>query len=78
MLQDLLPVLEGQEQWQEAALEITLRAFADRKDLKFGKVAQPLRAALTGRPISPGLFEIMAVLGKQETLNRLNYIAQLT
>jgi glutamyl-tRNA synthetase len=78
LLQDLLPVLEGQEQWQEAALEITLRAFADRKDLKFGKVAQPLRAALTGRPISPGLFEIMAVLGKQETLNRLNYIAQLT
>jgi glutamyl-tRNA synthetase len=40
--------------------------------LKLGKVAQPLRAALTGRTISPGIFEVMVLLGKDETLARLS------
>ena len=77
ILQELIPILKTQEDWSEAAVEIALRAFADSKDLKFGKVAQPLRAALTGRAISPGIFEIMAVLGQDEILDRLNYIANL-
>jgi glutamyl-tRNA synthetase len=48
-----------------------VRAFAERRDVKLGAVAQPLRAALTGRTTSPGIFEVMAALGKQESLARI-------
>ena len=44
---------------------------AETQGLKLGLIAQPLRAALTGRTASPGIFEVMAVLGKDETLGRL-------
>ena len=58
--------------WNAAALEETVRAYAESKELGMGKIAQPLRAALTGSNISPGIFEIMEVLGRQESLARLN------
>ena len=48
-----------------------VRAFAERKGVKLGAVAQPLRAALTGRTTSPGIFDVLAVLGRQESLARL-------
>lgn len=48
-----------------------MREFAEDQGLKLGKVAQPLRAALTGRAISPGVFDVMAVLGPDITLERL-------
>jgi len=48
-----------------------VRAFAEDEQLKLGKVAQPLRAALTGRAVSPGVFDVMETLGRQETLARL-------
>jgi len=48
-----------------------VRAFAEQNNLKLGAVAQPLRAALTGRTTSPGIFDVLAVLGRQETLDRL-------
>jgi glutamyl-tRNA synthetase len=48
-----------------------VRAFAERKGLKLGSVAQPLRAALTGRTTSPGIFEVLVVLGKAESLARI-------
>ena len=48
-----------------------MRAFAERKGLKLGAVAQPLRAALTGRTTSPGIFDVLAVLGKDESLGPL-------
>ncbi len=48
-----------------------MRAFAEASGCKLGQVAQPLRAALTGRTTSPGLFDVMAVLGREETLARL-------
>jgi glutamyl-tRNA synthetase len=59
------------ESWDEGALEQACRAIAERKGIGFGKVAQPLRAALTGATVSPGLFEVMRVLGRDETLARL-------
>lgn len=59
------------EDWTEEALEAQLRAFAETHGLGFGKVAQPLRAALTGSNASPGLFELMVILGKTEVLARL-------
>jgi glutamyl-tRNA synthetase len=57
--------------WQEAALEATVKAFAERGGHKLGQVAQPLRAALTGRAVSPPVFDVMAVLGRAETLARI-------
>ncbi|NNU80701.1 glutamate--tRNA ligase [Halovulum dunhuangense] len=57
--------------WTQAALEAEIRDFADSEGLKLGKVAQPLRAALTGRTVSPSVFDVMGVIGKEETLLRL-------
>jgi glutamyl-tRNA synthetase len=48
-----------------------VRSVAERRGLKLGAVAQPLRAALTGRTTSPGIFDVLAVLGKEESLGRL-------
>ena len=48
-----------------------MRAFAERSGLKLGAVAQPLRAALTGRTTSPPIFDVLAVLGRDESLARL-------
>ena len=58
-------------EWQAAALEQKLRDFADTHGVKLGAVAQPLRAALTGSLASPGIFEVMEVLGRDESLGRL-------
>ncbi len=71
LLAKLRPALANQDEWSEAALESLVRGFADAHGLKLGAVAQPLRAALTGSTASPGLFEVMAVLGRSECLNRL-------
>jgi glutamyl-tRNA synthetase len=68
--------LAASADWSEEAVEQTVRGFADRRGLKLGKVAQPLRAALTGSSTSPGLFEVMAVLGRDETLGRLADVAK--
>jgi glutamyl-tRNA synthetase len=57
--------------WQAAALETVVKAFAAASGQKLGQVAQPLRAALTGRAVSPPVFDVMAVLGRAETLARI-------
>ncbi len=67
----LLARLQDQEDWNEAALEARVRDFAEAEGLKLGKVAQPLRAALTGSNASPGIFEVMGVLGRAESLARI-------
>ncbi|MGE0499873.1 MAG: glutamate--tRNA ligase [Rhizobiaceae bacterium] len=59
------------EDWTAAATESAVRGFASEKGLKLGAVAQPLRAALTGRSTSPGVFDVLAVLGRDESLGRL-------
>jgi len=71
IIAELLPDLSNVEPWTAEAIENMVRAFAERKDIKLGAVAQPLRAALTGRPTSPGIFEVLQVLGKQESLARI-------
>ena len=53
------------------AIDAAARAFAEARGLKLGKVAQPLRAALTGRTVSPGIFEVMVLIGREESLARL-------
>ena len=57
--------------WKKDVLEEAARQFAEGKGQKLGKVAQPLRAALTGSSVSPPIFEVMEVLGRAETLGRI-------
>jgi glutamyl-tRNA synthetase len=59
------------EPWTAANAEAAVRAYAERAGVKLGSVAQPLRAALTGRTTSPGIFDVLAVLGKTESLARI-------
>jgi glutamyl-tRNA synthetase len=71
ILAELLPDLSKLDPWTAEATENAVRAFAERKEIKLGAVAQPLRAALTGRLTSPGIFDVLQVLGKPESLARL-------
>ena len=63
--------LEQVDPWTAQSTEAAMRAFAEGHNLKLGAVAQPLRVALTGRTTSPGIFEVLSVLGRQECLARL-------
>jgi glutamyl-tRNA synthetase len=62
--------------WDEPSLETALRDFAAAEEVKLGQIAQPLRAALSGSKTSPGIFDIMVVLGRAETLGRIADQAQ--
>jgi len=59
------------EIWDAASTEAAIRELATQNDLKLGAVAQPLRAALTGKTTSPGVFDVLAVLGREESLARI-------
>ncbi len=63
------------EPWDLSGIEAKIRAFCEAADLKLGKIAQPLRAALTGSTASPGIFEVMAILGKDEVIARIRAAA---
>jgi len=62
--------------WSKEILEAEVREFAEAEALKLGKVAQPLRAALTGRGVSPSVFDMMVIIGKEETLARLEDVSR--
>jgi glutamyl-tRNA synthetase len=64
-------VLAEVSPWTAETTENAIRAFAEQGSLKLGAIAQPLRVALTGRTTSPGIFDVLAVLGKDECLARL-------
>ena len=70
LLGEIGPML-GHGEWHAVALEERVRAFADEGDLPLGAIAQPLRAALTGSSASPGIFFVMEVLGRDESLGRI-------
>ncbi len=57
--------------WDGASLEAAIREVAEAGGVKLGKLAQPLRAALTGRTTSPGIFDVLALLGRDESLARI-------
>jgi glutamyl-tRNA synthetase len=57
--------------WNADTTEAAMRDFAEQNGLKLGAVAQPLRVALTGRTTSPGIFDVLSVLGRDECLARL-------
>ena len=71
VLRDLAPALAELAEWSVESTEQAVRDFAEAKELKLGKVAQPLRVALTGRTTSPGVFDVLAVLGQAESLARI-------
>ena len=70
ILKQLTPHLQTVT-WDRDSLEAILNEFAAAQDTKFGKLAGPLRAALAGRAVTPSVFDMMLVLGRQETLARL-------
>jgi glutamyl-tRNA synthetase len=63
--------LAAAEPWSAETTESIVRRFAEQHGLKLGQAAQPLRAALTGRVTSPGIFDVLAVLGREESLSRI-------
>jgi glutamyl-tRNA synthetase len=63
--------LAGLADWEAASLEASIREVAEASGVKLGKLAQPLRAALTGRTTSPGIFDVLALLGRDEGLARI-------
>ncbi|EFL90247.1 glutamate--tRNA ligase [Ahrensia sp. R2A130] len=67
----LLPDLQKIETWSVETVEDAVRVFAKANELKLGQIAQPIRAATTGKTQSPGVFDVMAVLGKEECIARL-------
>ncbi|HEX2654277.1 MAG TPA: glutamate--tRNA ligase [Xanthobacteraceae bacterium] len=71
LLASLARELATIQPWTAEATEQAVRTFAESNGVKLGAVAQPLRAALTGRTTSPGIFDVLAVLGKEESLGRL-------
>jgi len=70
MLRDLTPQLQNAS-WKREALEATAAAVAEAHGLGLGKLAGPLRAALAGRIVTPSVFDMMLVLGRDETLARI-------
>jgi glutamyl-tRNA synthetase len=64
--------LNAEQDWTTAALEANLKAYAEELGLGLGKLAQPLRAALTGQTTSPGIFDVLVLLGRDESLARID------
>lgn len=71
LLREFLPFLVNAKEWSHDSLQEMCRVFSENSGIKLGQIAQPLRAAITGRSISPSIFEVMEVLGKEECLGRL-------
>ena len=63
--------LDAVHNWDTEALEAAVRRVAEDRALKLGQVAQPLRAALTGRKTSPGIFDVLVLLGHEESMGRI-------
>ena len=64
--------LAKENDWTSEALEATTKSLAEELELGFGKLAQPMRAALTGTTTSPGIFDVLVLLGREESLARID------
>ena len=71
-LAEVSAALAAENDWTIEALEATTKALADRLELGLGKLAQPMRAALTGTTTSPGIFDVLVLLGREEALARID------
>jgi glutamyl-tRNA synthetase len=72
LLQSLVSKLANLNDFFEAALETTFKEIVEQADIKLGKLAQPVRIALTGKKESPGIYEVLHLLGKDVSISRLN------
>jgi glutamyl-tRNA synthetase len=75
LLKEIRTILSGLNDFRGDTIEAALKEFSTQKELKLGKVAMPLRAALTGAANSPSIFHVAEILGKEETLARLGDVA---
>ena len=71
VLQKAAERLEALSSWTQEAMEAVFKDIMEEESLKFGKIAQPLRVALTGTTVSPGIFEMMLALGQKKTVKRI-------
>ena len=78
ILAQVADALHGETDWTIEALEATTKSLAERLGLGLGKLAQPMRAALTGTTTSPGIFDVLVLLGRDEALERIDAQAALT
>ena len=72
ILAQISSVLRAENNWTTEALEATTKSLAERLELGLGKLAQPMRAALTGTTTSPGIFDVLVLLGRDESLARID------
>ncbi|MEW6250735.1 MAG: glutamate--tRNA ligase [Planctomycetota bacterium] len=77
VLRELQPVLAAHSDWSPAALDELIRRFATQRGVELGKVAQPLRVALTGGTISPAIGDTLALLGRDRTVARIERALRL-
>lgn len=78
VLRELRPVLDGTTDWTPAGLEAAVNGYCQRKGLGLGKVAQPLRVAVSGGTVSPPIFESLELLGRERTVRRIERCLRLT
>lgn len=71
ILQKMHSSLSNETKWTRDSLQSAIESFVENEEIGFGKVAQPLRAALTGSNVSPGISEVLEWLGKEESLTRI-------
>jgi len=76
MISEVLKELENLGDWSKDTISQIIRNYGEKCDKKLGKIAQPLRAALVGKSVSPGVFEVMELLGKEESIARLSDVAK--
>ena len=74
VLREARDVLAKTEPWQAAEIERAIRGFCEQKGLGLGKVAQPIRVAVTGTTVSPSIFETLELLGREKTLRRIDRV----
>ena len=77
-LKEFAGLVEVEQDFSKETLEKLLNGLIERQGLKMGKIAQPLRVALTGRTVSPGIYEVMALLGKDRTILRIRAAVERT
>ncbi|CAN5358554.1 glutamate--tRNA ligase [soil metagenome] len=78
VLRDVLPIFAAIEDWNLDALDAAVKSYCEQKSLGLGKVAQPIRVAVSGSMISPPIFESLEFLGKTRTLNRIKRCLEIT
>ncbi len=76
-LTEILPRFEAVEKWDHDTLEAVVRTFAEERGISAGKMIHPIRLAVTGRGMGPGLFELLAVIGKEESIRRMRFASDV-